>query len=111
MISDTQRADIIKAIESGLSNIDACTIANVSKEWFYKELKKSKEFKNKVDAALVGFKQKHLKRISTHGEKIWQASAWLLERKFKDEFSIKDNKTAEMPPIVWKEEIVKKKVG
>jgi hypothetical protein len=53
----------------------------------------------KVDCALETFKAVHLKRIANatnrEGEPIWQASAWLLERRFRDEFALKtviDNK-------------------
>jgi hypothetical protein len=47
----------------------------------------------KVDCALECFKAVHLQRIANatnrDGDHIWQASAWLLERRFRDEFSLK----------------------
>lgn len=47
----------------------------------------------KVDAALEIYKSVLLKRIhnatNKDGSPIWQASAWLLERRFRDEFSLK----------------------
>lgn len=47
----------------------------------------------KVDTALEIYKSVLLKRIhnatSKDGSPIWQASAWLLERRFKDEFALK----------------------
>lgn len=47
----------------------------------------------KVDCALESFKAVHLKRIADatnrEGDPVWQASAWLLERRFKDEFALK----------------------
>lgn len=47
----------------------------------------------KVDTALEIYKSVLLKRIhnatNKDGSPIWQASAWLLERRFRDEFALK----------------------
>lgn len=47
----------------------------------------------KVDSALEIYKSVLLKRIhnatNKDGSPIWQASAWLLERRFRDEFALK----------------------
>ena len=47
----------------------------------------------KVDCALGTYKGVLLKRIhdatDKDGNPVWQASAWLLERRFRDEFSLK----------------------
>lgn len=47
----------------------------------------------KVDCALETYKSVLLRRISDatdrDGNPIWQASAWILERRFKDEYSLR----------------------
>lgn len=47
----------------------------------------------KVDCSLEMYKAVLLRRIhnatNSDGEPIWQASAWLLERRFREEFSLK----------------------
>lgn len=47
------------------------------------------EFADKIKRAETGFVASHLANIADHSKKVWQASAWLLERRFPEQFSIR----------------------
>ena len=44
------------------------------------------EFYKSVKTAEKGFRLRHLKNIKDASETVWQASAWLLERRFPDDY-------------------------
>lgn len=68
-----QRAEM--EIEQGLTDEQSVYVA------FYHRFKKAE----------AQFQRKHIKNIEDFGEKTWQASAWLLERKFPDDFGNRQN--------------------
>lgn len=92
MIQQEQWDSFIKRIKSGLTNRDALLSVGISEETLYKRLRiknpneKEKAFIELVKKAQIEFKLKHIENISKKGDEQWQASAWLLERKFKKEF-------------------------
>ncbi len=77
--------EIIKYIESGLTFRDAYELAGISNYSFYTKIKQDSNYYNSIKRALVKFKQYHLNKIRK--DESWQSSAWILERKFKDEFA------------------------
>lgn len=87
MITKEEWDLLIALISSGLTNIDACQASGISTTAFYDKVKSDSDFSDSVKKASVKFKLKHLKNISDAASKNWQASAWILERKFKREFS------------------------
>lgn len=93
MISDELWDRVIAAIASGLTNQDACAAVGIGKTSFYARLKEDEAFSAKVDKAQVSFKLKHLRNIDQATLNDWKASAWLLERKFKNEFSLRTEVT------------------
>lgn len=89
--------EVCTYIENGLSNIDACRMAGMSESAFYEYQQRGKnpeeknpifeEFVESIKKALIKFKLYHLQKIRIAGDSgTWQASAWLMERKFKEEF-------------------------
>ena len=88
MVPKEQWDRFLENIKLGLTNKDALKGANIGEATFYKRMKKENEveFRESVKRAQVDFKLKHLKNISKAGDTQWQASAWILERKFKEEF-------------------------
>jgi len=91
--------------EKGLNITDTCNILNISRETYYKWIRQGEELKKKVndekylptgddklfidisDTHIKGealFKQKRLENIID--DQAWQSDAWLLERKFPNEF-------------------------
>jgi len=93
MISEETWNRVIAAIASGLTNQDACSAVGVGKTSFYAKVKEDEQFALQVDKAQVSFKLKHLRNIDQATLNDWKASAWLLERKFKNEFSLRTEVT------------------
>lgn len=80
---------IIKDIAEGATFKDACDLAGITFETFntWRKDPSKPEFSEGIKKALIKFKQTHLKNVSKAGAKgVWQASAWVLERKFPEEF-------------------------
>ena len=87
MIQQQQWENVLKAIASGLNNDDACASAGISRSIFYKKLKDDLDFLDTYKKAKIQFKLTHINKISKANS--WQSSAWLLERKFAEEFGKK----------------------
>jgi len=73
----------------------SCILANIAEKTFYIWKSKGRESKNgkyvqflqAVKKAEEEFKRHHIANIAKASDKgIWQASAWLLERKYPEEF-------------------------
>jgi len=80
---------VLDSIRLGMTQKDACTVNGISEASFYNKVKADLEFLELIKEAQQDFKQIHLDNIAKHSKKQWQASAWLLERKFKEEFAAK----------------------
>jgi len=65
---------------------DAIALSGISEAAFYARQKEDVEFSELVKKAEISFKLRHLHNIEKHSQENWSASAWLLERKFKQEF-------------------------
>jgi len=87
MIQKEQWENVLKAIASGLNNDDACDSAGISRSIFYKKIKDDLDFLDTYKKAKIQFKLTHIQKISKAEN--WQSSAWLLERKFAEEFGKK----------------------
>ena len=80
----------------GLMDKDACLLAGISTASFCLWKKKGSEegapevyseFLEAIKEAEAGFKQKRLKNIRVAGDEgDWKANAWLLERKYPEQF-------------------------
>jgi transposase len=88
MITDKQWEQVLAGIASGLNNDDACASAGVSRSLFYKRTKEEVDFLDRYKRAKIQFKLTHIRKIADNSS--WQSSAWLLERKFAEEFVKKD---------------------
>ncbi len=90
-------------IENGNFAQDACKLADVSESGFYKwlatgraildgEIEKTRanaltvELVEAIKHADAKFKAYHLSNINRASRATWQASAWMLERRFPDEY-------------------------
>jgi hypothetical protein len=80
---------VCEELKNGLGLQDAVAVVGLAKSTFYDYRDKHPEIIDLLKEAEVHFKKRHIKNIQNASEdpKHWQASAWLLERKFKDEFS------------------------
>lgn len=96
--------DICKVISNGGTNTDACNVCCINPSTFYLWVSKAEEdkmcgkksiyveFSNELKKAESKYKLAHLGVINKAALKAetWQASAWLLERKFPKEFAKTD---------------------
>ena len=89
MLSDQQLQILFEALEYGLTISDSCTLANISRQTYYRHFNEDEEFQNRIAKAELKLKQDCLKYIKDKAPKNWFASAWLLERKFPEEFALK----------------------
>ena len=86
MILKEQWEAALQAISSGMTKKDAIALSGISEAAFYARQKEDVEFLELVKKAEISFKLRHLHNIEKHSQENWSASAWLLERKFKQEF-------------------------
>jgi len=85
----TEQLDIFfEGLKSGLNILDSSVLGGFSRDLYYKRIGSDPEFKTRVDKAIITFKHEQIQTIRKASSGSWQASAWLLERKFKDEFSL-----------------------
>lgn len=86
---------ILSAIGEGLSQREASILAGISEDtlslW-----KKDSDFSEQIRQKQIECKLAHIRNIKKASEKSWQASAWWLERKYKDEFSLKTKMDVEV---------------
>lgn len=80
---------ILDAISQGLTQRDASVLAGISEDTLSLWKRKDSDFSEQIRQKEIECKLSHIKNIKEASKKTWQASAWWLERKFKDEFSLK----------------------
>lgn len=88
-----QLETVLELIRRGLNVTDACKIARINRTTYYSWQKDSK-IKERFELAEIELKKNCLERIQSVAENpdnklFFQSNAWLLERKFKNEFSLR----------------------
>lgn len=102
--------EICKTLETGMSNRDACILNDITEETFYTWIETHPEFSEAVKKAHSKNKQRSVLLIQKAAEQTWQAAAWWLERKYKDEYAKREEITGkEGNPLYDKVEIELKK--
>ena len=86
MITDEQWMTCLALVNNGLTQKDAAIRAGISEATFYNKCTNDAEFKEKLLRSRIQFKLTHIQNIAEKSKITWQASAWLLERMFRDEF-------------------------
>lgn len=81
--------EVCKWIRAGNSKEDAAVLAGISGATLFDWQNKHAEFLEAVKEAEVHCKAARIARILKASETTWQAAAWFLERKYKDEFATK----------------------
>ena len=74
-------------VKNGMKYIDAAHMENISEATFYIWKSKYIEFFKLLKDAELDFKEFHIRNIQKHSKNVWQASAFLLQRKFPEEFA------------------------
>ena len=83
-LTDELSKKICAFIASGATNEDACKLTGIGESSFYDWIKRFPEFSEAVKKASVDFKRAHILKIAM--DESWQSSAWLLERRFPEEY-------------------------
>lgn len=85
---------LCQLVSSGSTISEACSIVGISVQTLNSWKRTDCEFKDEIAKAEALFKARNLNIIQKAADKSWQAAAWLLERKYQDEFSLKTKITA-----------------
>lgn len=80
---------ILDAIAEGLTQRESAVLAGISEDTLSLWKKKDSDFSEQIRQKQIECKLGHIRNIKKASDKSWQASAWWLERKYKDEFSLK----------------------
>ncbi len=78
--------EIATMLQNGSNRTDACIIAGISYETFTRWMENS-EFREAIKKAESKFKNGCISVIIKAMPNSWQAAAWMLERKFWNEFA------------------------
>ena len=81
-------AVILEALGDGMTQRDASMLAGISEDTLCIWKRTNSEFSEQMGQKAIEYKRKMMKKIEKAGEKDWKANAWLLERKFKKDFSL-----------------------
>jgi hypothetical protein len=75
------------ALKLGGTIEDACHYAKIRKIHVERERIADKEFRRKLDRMMIGVKLHHIENVY-NAENRWQASAWWLERRHREEYAV-----------------------
>ena len=84
--TEENHAKIVDAVYCGLKESDAGELVGIGHEKLDKWKLKNSKLRRDLKKASRLFKLERLKSIRSAGGKSWQAEAWLLERKYNEEF-------------------------
>ena len=96
-------AEICNHIKDGLTKKDAALLSDISEQTLYDWIKKHSNFSQSLQKAEAEAKQKMINTVRRaasgfkDGDKkiypVWQAAAWMLERKHRDEYALRQEIT------------------
>ena len=87
---------LIKALKLGVSIKSACACAGISSTTYYEWLKQHDEFRIAIDSTQYHVERKALRELRKLAKDNWRVWAWLLERRYPDQWSIKSEQKIEM---------------
>lgn len=94
---------ILEALGDGMTQRDASMLAGISEDTLCLWKRSNSEFSEQMRRKAVEYKRKLLKNIEKASEKDWKACAWLLQRRYKREFSedvqTQQDITYDFPPL------------
>lgn len=89
-------AIILEGLANGMTQRDCAMLAGIHEDTLCGWKCNNSEFSEQMGQKAVEYKQKLLKRITDAGEKDWKASAWILEHKYKNDFSPNANDVTDL---------------
>ena len=87
---------ILEALENGMTQRDASLLAGISEDTLCLWKRTNSDFSEQMGQSVIKYKRKLMDIITKASEKDWKACAWLLERKYKKEFSSEPNLEKEL---------------
>lgn len=82
--------EICSYLSAGNTQRDSAALAGISEETYYTWQETHFEFSEAVKKAEYRCKARNIAIIQKAAEKTWQAAAWYLERRYHDEFALKN---------------------
>lgn len=86
---------ILEVISEGLTQREASILAGISEDTLSLWKRQDSDFSEQIRQKQIENKLRHIRVINEASKTKWQASAWWLERKFKEEFSVKGQEGSE----------------
>ena len=81
--------EICKHLRMGMTQKDSCVLVGISGETFNQWKNNRPDFSDAVEKAQMDCKQRNIGIIQKAALTTWQAAAWWMERKHKDEYAQK----------------------
>ncbi len=78
---------ILDSIRRGLTQRDASALAGISEDTLSLWKRQDSDFSEQMRQKEIEFKMENIQTIVEASKKTWVASAWLLERKYPNEFT------------------------
>ena len=83
-----ERVQIItEALADGLTQKEASMLAGIDEDTLCNWKRNNSDFSDKIALSAIEYKRRLMNSIREAGRRDWKASAWLLERKYKKDFS------------------------
>lgn len=90
--SPEKTEEICEHLRTGMTRVDTCILSDIHYDTFTEWMKKP-EFSEAIKKAEISNKQRSAVIIQQAAKKSWQAAAWWLERKYKDEYATRNELT------------------
>ena len=85
--------EICDHVFNGATQRDAALMSDITEETFYTWLKEHPEFSESVKKAHAKYKEQLVSRVKKASDKSWQAAAWILERRYKEDYALRQEIT------------------
>jgi len=82
-------AKILKHIKNGSNLVDSAQLSGINSSTLFAWMNEKPEFSDRVQEAISKSKEGLIKNIIKAGKHNWQASGWLLERRYSKEYALK----------------------
>jgi transposase len=80
---------LVEILSNGVTITAACGYVGIDRKTYYNWMNKHPEFATAINAVRFQLEARLLARIEEHGKKDWKANAWILERKYPEDWSLK----------------------
>ena len=85
--------EIARYVRSGIPNKYAAEASGINEDTFYEWMKSKSEFSEAIKKAEADAVARNVLIVEKEAEKTWQAAAWWLERRHRDDFATRQEFT------------------